>query len=117
MPPVPLPIPAVAAAHHEAGESDAAHDNDFPADPPRLDPRRDLALVRSVIDAARPAIVADGGDIELVAIDADGVVRVRLSGSCTHCKLAGQTLGGLRRRVIAATGIPARVLPALTPAG
>lgn len=84
----------------------AARHADFDLDPEQL------ALIRDEIAASRPAIVADGGDIELVAVIGD-VVRVRLTGACTHCALAGQTLGGIRRRIVARLGLPVRVLPAL----
>jgi len=72
------------------------------------DPR--LPTIRAVIDRARPRIQADGGDVQLVAVDGD-FVRVRLSGHCTHCALAGQTLGGLRRDLMAELGTPVRVVP------
>ncbi len=35
---------------------------------------------------------ADGGDIELVDIDVDGVVRVRLLGACVGCPSSAMTL-------------------------
>jgi len=74
------------------------------------DPRR-LELITQVIATARPAVQADGGDLELDAVVGD-VVRVRLSGACTHCGMAGHTLGGLRRQLTSALGTPVRVLPA-----
>ncbi|WP_295388939.1 NifU family protein [uncultured Thiodictyon sp.] len=70
-----------------------------------------LELIGAIIQAARPAIQQDGGDIELVAITGD-VVRVRLTGACAHCALAGQTLGGIRRQIVGKLGVPLRVLPA-----
>jgi len=72
-----------------------------------------FAAVSEVIQSVRPGIQADGGDIELVAIQ-EGIVRVRLTGACTHCALAGQTLGGIRRKILATLGVHFRVLPALT---
>ena len=72
------------------------------------DPR--LPTIRAVIERARPRIQADGGDVQLVAVEGD-FVRVRLSGHCTHCALAGQTLGGLRRELMAELGTPVRVVP------
>ena len=41
----------------------------------------DRAQVESVLDKVRPALQADGGDVELVDIK-DGVVSVRLTGHC-----------------------------------
>ena len=47
--------------------------------------------VRQALDEVRPALKADGGDVQLVAI-ADGVVRVRLLGACHGCPMASSTL-------------------------
>jgi NifU-like protein len=70
-----------------------------------------LAQIEEIILAVRPGIRRDGGDIELASVAGD-LIRVRLTGACTHCALAGQTLGGIRRMVIAKLGVPMRVLPA-----
>ena len=48
--------------------------------------------VAAVIDTIRPAIQGDGGDIELVDVDHNGVVSVRLHGACVGCPSAGMTL-------------------------
>lgn len=48
--------------------------------------------VQGVIDHIRPLLQADGGDIELVGIDEDGVVSVRLCGACQGCPGAAMTL-------------------------
>lgn len=40
----------------------------------------------------RPGLVMDGGDIELVEITDDGVVKVRLKGACAHCPFSRMTL-------------------------
>ncbi len=40
----------------------------------------------------RPGLQLDGGDIELVEITEDGVVRVRLTGACAHCPFSKMTL-------------------------
>ena len=39
-------------------------------------------LVEQALESIRPAIQMDGGDIELVDVDENGVVRVRLIGAC-----------------------------------
>ena len=69
------------------------------------------AQILAVLDECRPWITADGGDVSLVAIQGD-VVRLRLSGTCTHCALASHTLGGIKRRLVAVLGPGIRVLPA-----
>jgi NifU-like protein len=69
-----------------------------------------LAQIEEIIDEVRPGIRRDGGDIELASVVGD-LIRVRLTGACTHCALAGQTLGGIRRLVTTRLGYPMRVLP------
>ena len=68
-------------------------------------------IIEEVLAEIRPAIQQDGGDIDLVEVR-DDVVRVRLTGACTHCAMAGQTLGGLRRVLNQRLEVPVRVLPA-----
>ena len=48
--------------------------------------------VDEVIQAIRPRLQADGGDIELVNIDDDKTVNVRLQGACKGCPGAAMTL-------------------------
>jgi Fe-S cluster biogenesis protein NfuA len=48
--------------------------------------------VKDVIDSIRPMLQNDGGDIELVGIDPDKSVRVRLQGACRGCPGAQMTL-------------------------
>ncbi|CAH2598879.1 NifU family protein [Rhodovastum atsumiense] len=76
---------------------------------PSVEERR-RQIVAEVIAAARPDVQRDGGDIELVEIAGDRV-RVRLTGTCIGCAMAGHTLGALRRRLVQALGEPVRVLP------
>lgn len=47
--------------------------------------------VRAVVDLIRPAIQADGGDVEVVTVDG-GIVRVRFSGACTDCPSRSNTM-------------------------
>jgi Fe-S cluster biogenesis protein NfuA len=48
--------------------------------------------VQSVIDLIRPAVQADGGDIELVNVLDDGVVQIRFHGACHGCPSSTMTL-------------------------
>ncbi len=48
--------------------------------------------VQSVINEIRPNLQADGGDIELVDVTQDGIVKVRLRGACHGCPGAAMTL-------------------------
>jgi Fe-S cluster biogenesis protein NfuA len=53
--------------------------------------------VQQVLDTIRPNVQADGGDIELVDI-VDGVVQIRLAGSCVGCMYSMMTLqAGIER--------------------
>jgi Fe-S cluster biogenesis protein NfuA len=70
-----------------------------------------LEIIGATIEAARPAVQADGGDLELVAVEGHRV-RVRLSGNCTTCSMAGQTLGGVRRQLMQVLDVPVMVVPA-----
>lgn len=47
--------------------------------------------VEAVLDTLRPSLMADGGNVELVDID-DGVVKLRLVGSCSSCSSSTMTL-------------------------
>jgi Fe-S cluster biogenesis protein NfuA len=47
--------------------------------------------VQEVLDKIRPQLQADGGDVELVDVQ-DGVVQVRLQGSCRGCPMSQMTL-------------------------
>lgn len=56
--------------------------------------------VQAVIEEIRPYLQADGGDIELVDVGADGVVKVRLRGACSCCPGAQMTLRmGVERKL------------------
>jgi Fe-S cluster biogenesis protein NfuA len=48
--------------------------------------------VQAVIEEIRPNLQADGGDIELVDVTKDGIVKVRLQGACHGCPGAAMTL-------------------------
>ncbi len=51
-----------------------------------------IAQVQEIIEnQIRPALQADGGDIELVDVE-DGIVKVRLVGACSHCPSSAMTL-------------------------
>lgn len=53
-------------------------------------PLRDKVL--AVINLIRPAVQADGGDIELVDVQADGQVSIRFHGACIGCPSSHMTL-------------------------
>jgi Fe-S cluster biogenesis protein NfuA len=47
--------------------------------------------VEAALDKIRPALMADGGNVELVDVQ-DGVVKVRLTGACGGCPMSQMTL-------------------------
>ncbi len=56
--------------------------------------------VEKAIEAIRPALQADGGDIVLKSIDGDGVVHVELVGACGTCPVSTMTLKAGVERII-----------------
>ncbi|RLC15204.1 MAG: NifU family protein [Deltaproteobacteria bacterium] len=48
--------------------------------------------VQEVLNKIRPQLQADGGDVELVEISDDGIVKVRLQGACAGCPMSQMTL-------------------------
>ena len=56
--------------------------------------------VAAVLDTIRPLLQGDGGDVELVDVDDNGVVSVRLQGACKGCPSASMTLSmGIERQL------------------
>jgi Fe-S cluster biogenesis protein NfuA len=58
--------------------------------------REDFDMLKDQIEDAlnkvRPSLQADGGDVEFVDVDEEGVVRVRLTGACGGCPMSQMTL-------------------------
>ncbi len=61
----------------------------------------DREKIREVLDAIRPAIQIDGGDVELLDYrEEEGVVEVKLLGACESCPISMVTLKeGIERRI------------------
>ncbi len=56
--------------------------------------------VKEVIEQIRPFLKADGGDVEIVEVTEDGIVKVRLTGACGHCPMSTMTLKmGIEKRL------------------
>ena len=56
--------------------------------------------VETALAKTRPMLQRDGGDVELVDITKDGVVKVRLKGACNGCPMATMTLKSVIERVL-----------------
>jgi Fe-S cluster biogenesis protein NfuA len=50
------------------------------------------AKILNAINQIRPNLQADGGDVELVDVSEDGIVKVRLTGACKGCPMSQMTL-------------------------
>ncbi len=48
--------------------------------------------VEKAINKIRPHLQADGGDVELIDVGEDGIVKVKLAGACHGCPMAQMTL-------------------------
>lgn len=47
--------------------------------------------VDKVLDSIRPALIADGGNVELVDVNS-GIIKLRLQGACAGCPMSQMTL-------------------------
>lgn len=59
-----------------------------------MDKQEVLENVKIALEGIRPYLQADGGDISIVEITDDMVVKVRLQGACEGCPMSMQTLKG-----------------------
>lgn len=48
--------------------------------------------VEDALNKVRPSLQADGGDVELIDVDEDGAVKVKLQGACAGCPMSQMTL-------------------------
>ena len=48
--------------------------------------------IKVALENVRPSLQADGGDVEFVSVDEEGVVSLKLTGACGSCPMAQMTL-------------------------
>lgn len=48
--------------------------------------------VMKALEKVRPMLMADGGNVELIDVSVDGVVKLKLTGSCGCCPMSQMTL-------------------------
>jgi Fe-S cluster biogenesis protein NfuA len=48
--------------------------------------------IEDALEKVRPALQADGGDVQFIDVDEDGVVTVKLTGACGGCPMSQMTL-------------------------
>jgi Fe-S cluster biogenesis protein NfuA len=90
------------SAHNQPGEG--------PARGTRAASPEFVAKVERLLGLIRPAIQDDGGDVELVSVTEDGLVRIRLHGACVGCPSAHMTLHhGIERTLRSELGEAIRV--------
>jgi Fe-S cluster biogenesis protein NfuA len=57
--------------------------------------------IQKALNSVRPYLQADNGDVELVEVSDDGIVKVRLLGACEICPLSIMTLrAGIERAIM-----------------
>jgi Fe-S cluster biogenesis protein NfuA len=47
---------------------------------------------QAALGKIRPSLRADGGDVELIEVTPDGIVKVKLTGACRGCPMSEMTL-------------------------
>ncbi len=56
--------------------------------------------VEKILNEVRPYLQSEGGDVELVEVTEDGIVKVKLTGACGHCPMSIYTLKlGIEQRL------------------
>jgi len=70
-----------------------------------------IKRIETIIESIRPQLQADRGDIELVEVMGD-TIYVNMTGACSGCQMAAQTLGGVQQRLIEDLGEFVKVVPA-----
>lgn len=56
--------------------------------------------VEAALEKIRPTLKADGGNVELIDVTEDGVVKVKLTGACGGCPMSQMTLKSSIERVV-----------------
>lgn len=88
----PAPAPAAAAAA------------------PKMTNLQRIRRIETVLEAIRPTLQRDHGDVELLEVDGKNVY-VKLTGACTGCQMASMTLSGIQQRLIEELGEFVKVIP------
>jgi NifU-like protein len=70
-----------------------------------------IKRIETIIESIRPQLQMDKGDIELVEVMGD-TIYVNMTGACSGCQMAAQTLGGVQQRIMEDLGEFIKVLPA-----
>ncbi|MDQ3142408.1 MAG: NifU family protein [Bacteroidota bacterium] len=57
-----------------------------------MDKQGIIIKIEKVLDKLRPHLQMDGGDIEVVEVDKQHILKVRLTGNCSNCDMSIMTL-------------------------
>lgn len=76
----------------------------------KLTPVQRILKIQEVLEGLRPALQADGGDVELIDIEGKNIY-VKLVGACSGCQMAAMTLGGVQQKLIETLGEFVKVIP------
>jgi NifU-like protein len=81
-----------------------------PAGTPKLTNLQRIRRIETAIEAIRPNLQRDHGDVELVDIDGKNIY-VNMTGACSGCQMAATTLDGIQQRIVEDLGEFVRVIP------
>lgn len=82
-----------------------------PAAKPKLTNYQRIRKIEDALEALRPTLQRDHGDVTLLEVDGKKVY-IALEGACQGCSMASATLGGIQEKLIEALGELVQVLPA-----
>lgn len=69
-----------------------------------------IRRIEMVLEAIRPNLQMDKGDVELIEVDGKNVY-VKLTGACSGCQMAAMTVGGIQQKLIEELGEFVKVVP------
>ncbi len=70
-----------------------------------------IKRIEMVLEALRPQLMADGGDVQLVEVSGN-TVYVNMTGACSGCQMAAMTIAGIQQRLMEEMGEFIKVVPA-----
>lgn len=100
-----------------AAKASAAEDTMKAAEAVKVAPKSGLTSVQrirkieEVLEAIRPNLKRDHGDVELVEVDGK-TVYVNMIGACANCQMSTSTIGGIQQKLMEALGEFIKVIPA-----
>jgi NifU-like protein len=83
---------------------------------PKLTNYQRIRKIEDTLEALRPMLQRDHGDVTLVEVDGKKIY-VTLTGACNGCQMESATLGGIQQKLVEALGELVQVLPVAAMAG